>query len=330
MARPLRIEFPDAFYHVTCRGNQKRHIFIGDDDRHRFLLLLSDSLSIYQITLMAYVLMDNHFHLLVQTPRANLGEFMRRFNICYTGWFNYRHGTCGHLYQGRYKAIIIDADSYLLELSRYIHLNPARGDRSRKTAVAQRWRILKDYRWSSLHGYLNKRHAAKFIEYDLILEMIGGRRAYRQFISDGLQRKVVSPFEKVRYQTMLGDDDFVEDMKDRLLEKGSPREQPVYRELMSEKFAPRRVLYHVARVMNADLNVLRKRERGGILRGIAAEMLYRYSGLKLADIGHLLGDIDYCAVYQLRQRLKDVLANNEELKLKFNEIERRIQENVEC
>ncbi|MGD9379274.1 MAG: transposase, partial [candidate division WOR-3 bacterium] len=93
MARPLRIQFPGAFYHVTCRGNKRRVIFRDNDDRYRFLTQLRESLQTYQVNLHAYVMMDNHFHLIVQTLRANLSEFMRRFNICYTSWFNYHHRT---------------------------------------------------------------------------------------------------------------------------------------------------------------------------------------------------------------------------------------------
>ena len=330
MARPLRIEFPGAFYHVTCRGNQRRVIFIDDNDRHKFLVLLSESLAVYKVTLLAYVLMKNHFHLLIQTTKANLHEFMRRFNICYTGWFNYRHKTCGHLYQGRYKAIIIDADSYLIELSRYIHLNPVRAERYDRTVNRKHWRTLKDYQWSSIHGYVDMKQTVKFIDYDMILEMIGGRRAYRRFIQDGLLKGTKNPLEKVQYQIMLGDEDFVVELKNNFLERGSSREQPVYRELTSENIAPQHVMHHVINVMNTEMEILRKRERAGVLRGIAAEMLYRYSGLKLADIGKLLGGIDYCAVYQLRRRLKKLLERDKGLRHKFKEIERRIQENVEC
>lgn len=134
MARPLRIQFPGAFYHVTCRGNEHRQIFRHSDDQLRFLQLLRESLETYRVILYAYVMMSNHFHLVVQTVCANLSEFMRRFNICYTRWFNYHHRTCGHLYQGRYKAYLVDADNYLLQLSRYVHLNPVRVATRRKLA----------------------------------------------------------------------------------------------------------------------------------------------------------------------------------------------------
>src|SRR5882724_8554912 len=126
MARPLRILYPNAFYHVTCRGNDRRVIFRDDDDRTRFLERLRSAREIFSVRVHAYVLMSNHFHLIVETPKANLSEFMRQFNISYTGYYNRRHHRIGHLYQGRFKAIVVDKDSYLLELSRYVHLNPIR------------------------------------------------------------------------------------------------------------------------------------------------------------------------------------------------------------
>jgi putative transposase len=124
MARPLRILYPNAFYHITCRGNDRRVIFGDDQDRTRFLGRLRGALEICSVRAHAYILMSNHFHLIVETPKANLSEFMRQFNISYTGYYNRRR--IGHLYQGRFKAIVVDKDSYLLELSRYVHLNPTR------------------------------------------------------------------------------------------------------------------------------------------------------------------------------------------------------------
>ena len=126
MARPLRIQYPEAYYHVTCRGNERKEILLDDQDHKDFLEKLSLSLDIYNVSLLAYICMPNHFHLLLTTPEGNLSEFMRHVNISYTSHFNRRHHRVGHLYQGRYKAFLIDADNYLLEVSRYIHLNPTR------------------------------------------------------------------------------------------------------------------------------------------------------------------------------------------------------------
>ena len=123
MARPLRIEYSHACYHITCRGNDRRIIFKDDDDRRGFLTRLQSSLEIYEVRLHCYVLMNNHFHLIVATPKANLSQFMRHFNVAYTSFFNRRHRRTGHLYQGRFKAVLIQPNPWLLELSRYVHLS---------------------------------------------------------------------------------------------------------------------------------------------------------------------------------------------------------------
>ena len=118
MARPLRIEFENALYHVTARGNERNEIFSDDVDRIRFLELLEKYIDRHGTIVYCYVLMDNHYHLIVETPAANLTSFMHSLQSHYTGWYNRRHARVGHLFQGRYKAIIVDRDEYLLELSR--------------------------------------------------------------------------------------------------------------------------------------------------------------------------------------------------------------------
>jgi REP element-mobilizing transposase RayT len=134
MARALRVQYPNAVYHVTCRGNEQKPIFRDDGDRSIFLKKLVHSMDIYTVKVYSYVLMTNHFHLLLETPLGNLSEFMRRFNISYTGYFNQRHRRSGHLYQGRYKSVLVDKEAYLSILSRYIHLNPIRVSLFAKTS----------------------------------------------------------------------------------------------------------------------------------------------------------------------------------------------------
>ena len=124
MFKDVWMAHPNAYYHVSCRGNDRRAIFKDDRDRNAFLEKLRTSLEVYRVKLHAYVLMNDYFHLLAETPKANLAEFMRHFNVSYRGAYNRRHRRVGHLYQRRYKAILIEKDSYLLELSRYVHLNP--------------------------------------------------------------------------------------------------------------------------------------------------------------------------------------------------------------
>ncbi|MBN2619798.1 transposase [candidate division WOR-3 bacterium] len=322
MARQLRIQYPGALYHVACRGNEYKKIYLGDDDRHRFLKMLEDTLEIYHVVLYCYTMMNNHFHLLVQTKQANLSEFMRRFNICYTGWFNYHHKLCGHLYQGRYKALLVDKDSYLLELSRYIHLNPVR--KRHKHDHDESMEYLNKYRWTSLSGYVNEKYAVDYIDYNLILKMAGGRRAYHRFVKDGLLNGVENPFDKAFHQTILGDDAFVAQVKGRLIANGSVREQPTYRDLLCTKLEPTIVLRRIIEALHITEGELYRRERGGSIRGIAADMLYKYCSLTLKQIGQILGDVDYGAVYQLRRRLKDRMMNDDVLNARYVVVEQEI------
>ena len=118
MARPLRIEYPGAWYHVTCRGNERSTIYRDDKDKRRFLKALGESVEAFNVEVHCYTLMGNHFHFLLKTPGANLSRFMQRFNTAYITYYNLRHHRSGHLYQGRFKAILVEADEYLLELSR--------------------------------------------------------------------------------------------------------------------------------------------------------------------------------------------------------------------
>ena len=205
MARSLRIQYVDAYYHVTCRGNDRRSIYRDDSDRELFLEKLKASLEIYGVTLHAYVLMGNHFHLLVQTPKANLSEFMRHFNIAYTGAYNRRHKRVGHLYQGRYKAILVEGDTYLLELSRYLHLNPIRIKPHKGRGYNEQWRVLEKYRWSSLRGYLKASERESWVNYDEVLDQVGGSRSrYSQFIDEGIESGYDTPWEKLKGQVILG------------------------------------------------------------------------------------------------------------------------------
>ncbi len=128
MARPLRIIYPGAFYHVTSRGNEQRDVFKSRRDREKFLLYLESATVRYGAVIHAYCLMSNHYHLLLETPEGNLSQIMRHINGAYTTYFNIKRKRAGHLFQGRYKAILVEADAYAKELSRYMHLNPVRGE----------------------------------------------------------------------------------------------------------------------------------------------------------------------------------------------------------
>lgn len=322
MARPLRIDYSHAFYHVTCRGNERRDIFRDDHDRRVFVEKLQASLAIYQVLLHAYVLMPNHFHLIVETPRANLSDFMRHFNVSYTVYFNRRHRRVGHLYQGRFKAIVVEADSYLLELSRYVHLNPVRLKGFKGQSYRERLKYLGGYRWSSLEGYLHGLKKKHWVVYDTVLGYVGGsRRRYGRFVTEGLQRGYTTPWEDLQGQVVLGEESFWERLREKWQpEGGGSREQPSLGVL--ERLEPDEVLKAVAKYFNVGREELaRRRSRYRDERALTMELLHRYSGARQSKIGELMGRLNYTQVSRERKRLREKMDNDARMKKCWREIE---------
>lgn len=202
MARQLRIEYEGAFYHVTSRGNQREKIFWDDKDREEFLRILKRTKERYGYLLHAYVFMENHYHLLVETPHVNLKQIMQNINTSYTVFVNRRHRRSGHLFQGRYKAFIADKESYLLELGRYIHLNPVKAGIVKGAS---------SYRWSSYREYIHG-GGQKITDTDDTLYYISKRRTiavkkYKKFVDGGTLE--ASPFEEAA-GSILGNETFRE------------------------------------------------------------------------------------------------------------------------
>jgi putative transposase len=321
MARPLRILFPDAYYHVSCRGNERKPIFRDDTDRSVFIEKLRVSGDIYGVQIHAYVLMPNHFHLIVKTPKANLSEFMRHFNISYTAAFNRRHNRVGHLYQGRYKAILIDEDSYLLELSRYVHVNPVRIRSYRTQDVREQMRLLDTFPWSSLRGYLYSRKRLPWINYEAVLGYVGGsRKRYSEFLAEGIRKGYDTPWEKLQGQLALGEEDFIEQVKSKMNGRASKREQPAVRHFQARDL--KAVLKAVARHFSlAEEKIACRRTVYRDERAVAMELMYRYGGVGQAGIGKVLGGLDYSAVSRERKRLREKAQQGRALRATLHEIE---------
>jgi len=203
MARPLRLEFPGALYHVTCRGNRREKVFCDRQDRLVWLEETARMCDRFHFVIHAYCQMTNHYHLLIETPDGNLGQGMRQLNSVYSRYYNRRHNLSGHVLQGRYHAILVQKESYLLELARYIVLNPIRAG-----IVAK----LGDWEWSSLEFMLGKRPSPSWMSTNLLLDSFGAdpasaRQAYFAFLLSGVGAE--SPLEQVTYQCILGDDEFI-------------------------------------------------------------------------------------------------------------------------
>jgi REP element-mobilizing transposase RayT len=329
MTRPLRIQYPDAFYHVTCRGNERREIFRDKEDRNIFFKLLDRSLDTFEVQLAAYACMPNHFHLLVCTPKGNLSEFMRHFNISYTGAFNRKYHRSGHLYQGRYKAFLIDADNYLLEVSRYVHLNPLR--MKSKEPQEKRWQDLMQNDSTSIPGYMNQRNRKEFVYYTIVLDYFGGdnrksRNEYKKFIEEGFRKEVASPLEKGKGTGIVGKEDFIEEIKQLFVkDKKSSREQPALREL-EKGITPNELIDWYIELAGIKREELIKKGRQSMERAMLMEMLYRFCRITQPEIGKLLGGIDYSAVSQARKRMQLKIQNEAEWKNKFNDIQNKLNQ----
>ncbi|NLW35632.1 MAG: hypothetical protein GXY80_09165 [Syntrophorhabdus aromaticivorans] len=323
MARPLRIQYENAVYHVTCRGNDRQDIFADDHDRLRFLSLLQRSSQVYQVSVVAFVLMRNHFHLLVRTPLANLQEFMRHFNISYTSAFNRRHGRSGHLYQGRYKSFLIDADSYLLEVSRYIHLNPVRvGGMS---SPEEQKRHLEGYPWSSYPDYTGRRVRHPFLETGEVLDLFHddrkrAKRAYRSFVEKALTSSLPSPLEKGRGHGIVGEKGFLEKVRTALAPSGGSRREVPQKRRLAGKTEPERILHTVASSYKLSEEEILKKSFRGEARQILMEMLYRHGGMNNREIGEMLG-VDYSTVSVGRKRLADRMEHDRKLRRRVGELE---------
>jgi REP element-mobilizing transposase RayT len=310
-------------YHLTNRGNERKTIFQDDWDRQKFLRILEQSVETYSIVLHGFVLMKNHWHLLAQTPLGNLSEFMRHFNITYTSHYNRSHNRSGHLYQGRYKSFLVDKETYLTTVSRYIHLNPVRISGFKKMEIEEKFHYLCVYKWSSLPGYIDQSKKSDFINYDSVLAEFGGdnptgRQRYRQQIAEDLE---AGPEIKNRIvgQSILGSDDFVSRVKEKYVAAGKDRERPsvgrVHRHISQEA---------VLAIVEQQIGMQQVLYTTGTTRQIAMTMLYKYAGMNNREIGDLL-DIDYSTVSQGRSRLRKKVAEEKHIRSLVQRIEQLCQ-----
>lgn len=260
MARPLRLEYPGAVYHVTSRGNARQNIVADDRDRTLFLDRLAQVIDRFGWRCHAYCLMDNHYHLLIETPKPNLSQGMRQLNGTYTQAVNRRHQRVGHLFQGRFTAILVEKEAHLLELCRYVVLNPVR---AKVVTHPQRWT------WSSYRRTVGARPAPTWLTTDWILGQFGLRQReaqvrYRAFVEDG--REGPRPWDKLKGQIYLGSEAFIADHQPDRVIRDIPRRQ--------------------TQATRPSLNALFQR-RGDKVQQIA--MAYRQYGYRLREIADWLG-----------------------------------------
>jgi putative transposase len=323
MARKLRIEFPGAIYHVTCRmlGDERSRLFVDDADRERFLDRLSERVEQYNIRLYMFVLMRNHFHLVFETPDGNCSKFMQALATAYTVYYNLRHRRHGHLMDGRYKAKLVEGDEYLLALSRYVHLNPVMIKSAKTMLLKERIDYLRQYRWSSYQGYINKRKLLKYVDHAPVLgEMTGAKkdwpRRYKEYVETGLAESD-DDFRHVlkRCPLSIGTEDFTSwaGKLYRELIDGHGEPEDVSFRRMSEELEADEVMVILAHVFSVDIEEFRKRRWNSPLRAIAATYLMKYAGRSQRQAAEHLGMRSGSAINKQLLRHKEMLTEDRRL-----------------
>lgn len=307
MGRPLRIEYAGAFYHITSRGNERKPIFRAEKDYERIIGYLESATERYGAQIHCFCLMPNHYHLLLETPRGNLSAILHHVNTSYTNYFNAKWNRVGHLLQGRYRALLVEKDSYALELSRYIHLNPVRAN-----LVEEPY----DYVWSSYRAYVEGERSWPWLRRDFLLGQMSpdkkeAQKNYRRYVEEALGEPVVDPLNKVIASTLLGSENFIEWVREKWAKKkGSPRDIPALKNLAS----------------HLDLQMLRRKSEeifgeGTLLsRKTALYLGHRYSGLSLGEIGKFFGGISPSAVSQNTRRFQHLIEGDPGLSRKVGKL----------
>jgi putative transposase len=344
MARSVRIELVDGWYHVTARGNERRPIFRDQSDRRRFLELLEGVTEQFAWHVHGYVLMGNHYHLLVQTPRANLSAGMQWLGVSYSVWFNRRHQRVGHLFQGRFHAVVLE-EAVALEVSRYVHLNPVRLKRlgldklnQRRHAVGltgppsaaiinERIHQLRHERWSSYRAYIGLENPPPWLMTSTILSVLGGSakesaRHYRQYVEGAVREgQTESPWERLAAGLLLGSHDFVRRTKARL--QGNHREQPALRRLR-ERSALDDVIRVMERLKRKPWENFRD-QHADWGRDAVLWLARRHCGLTLKELGAAVGGIDYVTVSTSVRRLEQRARHDRQLAATLRTADNQLQ-----
>ncbi len=320
MARPLRIDIPGGWYHITGRGNNRQAIFLDDRDRRHFLELLEAMRERYRVRLHAYVLMGNHYHLLIGTPEANASRAIQWLNQSYSMWHNRRHGLVGHLFQGRFKGILVEGSGWGLELSIYLHMNPVAvkglglGKRERKAqrqgmapapaaeTVARRLQVLREYRWSSYRAYAGYEGVPAWLDAREVLQRVkGGSPEYRDAVEGRLGKTEVgeSLWTKVRWGIVLGGEEFARRMRRGLRHN----RETAGRRALRGRVTFEEIVRMAEGLKGESWEAFRDR-RADPGRDLALWAARQYCGLTLRQLGEKAGGMDYTAVAMAVRRIE--------------------------
>lgn len=315
MARPLRIQLACGLYHITGRGNERKSIFFTKKDYEKFREYIRNASLKYGFILHCYVLMQNHYHLVGETPQANISAVMHYINSSYTTYINKKRGRSGHLFQGRYKSVLVDRDSYLLELSRYVHLNPLRAGIVKKP---------EDYLWSSYRAYVDST-IDDIVQRDFIWTTVSpslkdAPAHYRAFVEEAIGVSQESPFAHTRGMAILGGQKFVQDVIERMgNSKIEDREVALRKELRSPMLMSVTALEVISQALHIPVAAIV--DQKGHYRNLTVYLVKKYTTEPNKEIGRIFGNISYSAVSQIAKRFGKKLETDVNLRQATERIE---------
>jgi REP element-mobilizing transposase RayT len=336
MPRPWRITYAGALYHITARGNARQTIFRTDDDRARFMEQLQTALESDEVILYAYALMNNHYHLLVQTPLGNIKRFMQRLNTAYSMYYRYKHNKPGHCFQGRYGAKLVGGDEYIVRLTRYIHLNPVNTKTLARKSARDRTAFLLKYPWSSLKGYLDKAQSEEFVDYRWLALMRGRSRKANSKIYARYIEQAIADTDKILQEALsasryaIGDDQFIEDAEAEL--KGMHLAKACGK---NDIHLPKEHILQADDILAAVADSYRIEQSdlfahghiAGEAKTVAIELCCRLTGKSQREIGNLFGYHNDASVVRQRKKFREQVRNDSKFRRKSNKIEKILKQN---
>ncbi|MCD6453728.1 MAG: transposase [Candidatus Aminicenantes bacterium] len=320
MARPLRIEFEDATYHIIARGHRRESIFLEDRDRYKFLEKLAETHKKYGIKIHCYALMPNHYHIVLTTPFANLSKAIHYLNSSYTNWFRTKYTLVGSILQGRYKSLLVDTDSYLLALSAYVHLNPL------KAGLVDE---LKNFKWTSYRVYLGLEPPAPFMDIEKVMGYLSSKkknkhREYELFVKNQWEKYKEKNERLFEQGTVVGDESFLERTLKKIKTLKKDREIPESKKLSLIDLE--KVEKAIVEELKIEREELYAKRKGNVWRKLFIFLLKEFTPLKLREIGKRMG-MDYTAVSQSAKRFQKELKKDKGLQEVVERVRRRLREN---
>ncbi len=317
---------------MTVRGNDRRAIFRTDSDREHFVNKLGESVRQYEIRLYLFTLMNNHVHMVLETPQGNLSRFMHRLQTAYTVYFQRRHRRTGHLLQGRFGSTVVDEDEYILKLSRYVHLNPVFVKAHTKKTDSERVQILRTYGWSSYRSYIGRSARLDFVDYDPILAMMGRPKkkqpaTYRRFVEAGIRDIDAAFIETKRHSRFcIGSDDRqkrAEDMYLEMVQKHDTKEDVSFRRI-GHYASVNEVLTVCQDVLGVSRDFFTKRVKHSTIRPVVAFALSQYAGCTQRATAEVLGLSSGAAVSIQLKKLHFQLKSDKALQAILEQLKQRL------